>query len=171
MSQRQQEKPAVSQTTTEPEQTETERPTAVLRLRGAHTSDGRSVQWAEDVVDNEGLGRKSSKGMALLLPQLQFRRITNLRPVCCIYHRPKAVDESSDESSSSDSSGSDSDSEQEGAKPAGGKRQGCGHGHGHEHGRRKARGKKGKEKRAPSPNAYEKLPKVKPKNTEGGTKA
>ena len=23
----------------------------------------RRIQWAEDVVDNEGLGRKSSKGM------------------------------------------------------------------------------------------------------------
>lgn len=45
-------------------QTQTEAPTqarAVLRLRGAHVP-GRSVQWAENVVDNEGLGRKSSKG-------------------------------------------------------------------------------------------------------------
>ncbi|KAG6003028.1 hypothetical protein E4U54_000757, partial [Claviceps lovelessii] len=33
----------------------------VLRLRGQHVARGRSVQWAEDVVDNEGLGRKSSK--------------------------------------------------------------------------------------------------------------
>ena len=35
-----------------------------------------------------------------------------LLPVCCIYHKPKAVDESSDESSSDDSSSSsDSDSD------------------------------------------------------------
>lgn len=34
----------------------------ILRLRGRHEPGGRSVQWAEDVVDNEGLGRKSSKG-------------------------------------------------------------------------------------------------------------
>lgn len=26
-------------------------------------STRRRIQWAEDVVDNEGLGRKSSKGM------------------------------------------------------------------------------------------------------------
>ena len=37
----------------------------VLRLRGAHEPQARAtVQWAEDVVDNEGLGRKSSKGMS-----------------------------------------------------------------------------------------------------------
>ena len=35
---------------------------AVLRLRGAHPPTARSVQWREDVVDNEGLGRKKSKG-------------------------------------------------------------------------------------------------------------
>lgn len=37
----------------------------VLRLRGAsRTKNDRKIQWAEDVVDNEGLGRKSSKGMS-----------------------------------------------------------------------------------------------------------
>lgn len=41
---------------------------AVLRLRGAATRTeaveaGRpTIRWAEDVVDNEGMGRKSSKG-------------------------------------------------------------------------------------------------------------
>ena len=32
-----------------------------LRLRGVPAED-RRIRWAEDVVDNEGLGRKSSKG-------------------------------------------------------------------------------------------------------------
>ncbi|CAM1503874.1 Fc.00g014650.m01.CDS01 [Cosmosporella sp. VM-42] len=151
MSQRQQQRaaPAPSQTTTEPAPPETRtEPPRILRLRGHHTSTGRSVQWAEDVVDNEGLGRKSSK-------------------VCCIYHKPKAVDESSGESSS-DSSDSDSDSGTDGAKPVGGKRD-CGH----DHGRRKrgSGSKKGKEKRSPSPNAYEKIPKVKPKDGDGGKTA
>jgi len=46
----------------------------------------RGLTWAADVVDNEGLGRKSSK-------------------CCCIYHKPKQIGESSsDESSSSDDS-------------------------------------------------------------------
>jgi len=51
---------------------------AVLHLRGATREEEaaaeeesgesgarprRRIQWAEDVVDNEGLGRKSSKGM------------------------------------------------------------------------------------------------------------
>lgn len=51
-------------------QTETRSPSGlpVLRLRGedlvrgAGTASGRRIQWADDVVDNEGLGRKSSKG-------------------------------------------------------------------------------------------------------------
>jgi protein phosphatase 1 regulatory subunit 11 len=47
---------------------------AVLRLRGAATEDGqgdgegserRRIQWAEDVVDNEGMGKKKSKGGSL----------------------------------------------------------------------------------------------------------
>ncbi|KAJ8116897.1 hypothetical protein ONZ43_g4338 [Nemania bipapillata] len=63
----------------------------ILRLRGAHAPSTQRVQWAESVIDNEGLGRKSSK-------------------VCCIYHAPREVGESSDESSS-DSSSSDSDSD------------------------------------------------------------
>ncbi|KAI5288691.1 Type 1 phosphatases regulator ypi1 [Ascosphaera aggregata] len=83
---------------------------ATLRLRGvptpssseeitsgsSHTdvSSGPSVRWAPDVVDNEGLGKKQSK-------------------VCCIYVKPRAVDESSssesDSSSSSDDDSGDSD--------------------------------------------------------------
>jgi protein phosphatase 1 regulatory subunit 11 len=41
----------------------------VLRLRGAETGvrNKKRIQWAEDVIDNEGLGRKSSKGNALSL--------------------------------------------------------------------------------------------------------
>jgi len=59
-----------SQTTVEGEsstqaQTQTE-PQAILRLRGAPPPTNRSVQWAEDVVDNEGLGRKKSKGTCVI---------------------------------------------------------------------------------------------------------
>jgi len=52
-------------------QTQTATQAPVLRLRGATREEeaeasgsgaGRRIQWAEDVVDNEGLGRKSSKG-------------------------------------------------------------------------------------------------------------
>ncbi|KAK4049262.1 Type 1 phosphatases regulator ypi1 [Microbotryomycetes sp. JL201] len=72
----------------------------VLRLRGRAMPDQR-VRWEQDVVDNEGLGRKKSK-------------------ICCIYHKPKAFDESSDESSSdgdddSDASAGSADS-REGAR-------------------------------------------------------
>lgn len=70
--------------------------------------------------------------------------------MCCIYHAPKGIDESSDESSSdSDESESGDDGA---AKPTGGRRH-VRHGHDHDHGKGKAR--------ARSPNAYEKLPKAK----------
>ena len=68
--------------------------------------------------------------------------------VCCIYRRQRAYDESSDESDSS----SDDDSEDEGHNHRHGKN--CGHS--------PMRGQKGKardNKRSPSPNAYEKMPK------------
>ena len=37
------------------------RVSGVLRLR-AEPSEQRHIQWAEDVIDNEGMGKKSSKG-------------------------------------------------------------------------------------------------------------
>ena len=37
-------------------------PSGVLRLR-AEPSEQRRIQWAEDVIDNEGMGKKSSKGI------------------------------------------------------------------------------------------------------------
>ncbi|KAI9359590.1 type 1 phosphatases regulator YPI1 [Zopfochytrium polystomum] len=78
-------------------ETRTEAATATVRLTAVAStplqdaaSSGRRIQWAENVEDNEGLGRKSSK-------------------VCCIYRKPRRFDESSDESSDSSDSGSDSD--------------------------------------------------------------
>jgi protein phosphatase 1 regulatory subunit 11 len=92
------------------------------------------------------------------------RQLLTPPTVCCIYHAPKPIDESSDESSSDDSS-SDDDSglDDDRARPIGGRRgrgrdehhghgEGCSHNHGHG---------KGKGKRPASPNAYEKMPKVK----------
>jgi protein phosphatase 1 regulatory subunit 11 len=52
---------------------------AVLHLRGAtrgeeaeEQGEGRSIRWAEDVVDNEGMGRKSSKGFSPLVLSVCF---------------------------------------------------------------------------------------------------
>ncbi|KAF1839221.1 hypothetical protein BDW02DRAFT_564204 [Decorospora gaudefroyi] len=129
-------------------------PAGVLRLR-AEPSERRHIQWAEDVIDNEGMGKKSSK-------------------VCCIYHKPRAADESSDDSSSSDSSDSDSDSEPDnstarpmgkvggarGRRPHQHDRDDCGHGHDHGEGPVKPQ-KPQHQRRKPSPNAYEKMPKQK----------
>ncbi|KAL2112481.1 hypothetical protein VUR80DRAFT_7478 [Thermomyces stellatus] len=137
-----------TQTVAAPEQSPAP-PAPILRLRGAHTSR-RRVQWTEDVVDNEKLNRKKSK-------------------VCCIYHRPKAVDESSDESSSSSSSDSDSGSDER-PNPKDFHGDDC-PGHDHSHRRRgrprKRRGDGKKENRKPSPNAYERMPKVKTRVTAG----
>jgi len=48
---------------TEIQQNQTEtHPPAILRLRGAHAPSNRSVTWRSDVVDNEGLNKKKSKG-------------------------------------------------------------------------------------------------------------
>ena len=59
----------------------------ILRLRGR-----KYVKFTEDTIDNEGLGRKSSKR-------------------CCIFHKRKAFGESSSESSNESSSDSDNDME------------------------------------------------------------
>ncbi|KAJ5691471.1 Type 1 phosphatases regulator ypi1 [Penicillium malachiteum] len=135
----------------------TVRLTGTLRLRGEETPastdepPARRIRWSEDVVDNEGMGKKSSK-------------------VCCIYHKARPVGESSSEESSSDSSDdSDSDVDYSKARSTNNHRprdadsgegpsecRGHGHGHGHSHTK--------KIKRKPSPNAYEKMPKHKSKN-------
>lgn len=51
--------PTSSQTQTE---LQTEPHAPILRLRGAQRNRGPRVQWAEGVVDNEGMGKKKSKG-------------------------------------------------------------------------------------------------------------
>jgi len=78
-------------------------PGGVLKLRGGPRSRVQ-VAWTDDVVDNEGAGRKKSK-------------------ICCIYRKPRAFDESSDES---DSDGSDSDDPQHHDAD-------CDNDHGHHH--------------------------------------
>jgi len=123
-----------------------------LRAEGEETSQGRRIQWAEDVVDNEGMGKKSSK-------------------VCCIYHKPKGKGESSDEDSSSSSSSDESDSEPDlsRAQP---KRRARAHNHPHSHndhdpdcGDDHEPGKGKGKARKPSPNAYERVPKRKEPKT------
>ncbi|KAI7228633.1 hypothetical protein KC330_g7824 [Hortaea werneckii] len=103
-----------------------------LRLRAEESPQqpepSQHVRWAEDVVDNEGMGKKSSK-------------------VCCIYHKPHDGADSSEDSSSSSSSegeGSDSEPDLSRAQRAGGSGKGKGKGKGRE--------------RKPSPNAYERQP-------------
>ncbi|WWC89198.1 uncharacterized protein L201_004116 [Kwoniella dendrophila CBS 6074] len=70
--------PSRSPTTEQP-------PNGVLKLRGGPTKK-QKVVWSDETVDNEGMGKKKSK-------------------ICCIYHKPKAFDESSDESSCSSDEG------------------------------------------------------------------
>ncbi|KAK0654107.1 Type 1 phosphatases regulator YPI1 [Lasiodiplodia hormozganensis] len=121
-------------------------PSGTLRLR-AEPVQRRHIQWAEDVVDNEGMGKKSSK-------------------VCCIYHKQREFGESSDESSSDDSSSSDEDSDSEPdnstARPTN-----SGRGRAHHHHGNGGSGPKKARKR--SPNAYEKMPNY-TKNKSGDDK-
>ena len=65
----------------------------VIRLVGSDTAttSSRRLQWDEKVVDNEHMGKKSSKST-------NIDRIVRL--VCCIYHKPKKFDEDSSDSSS-----------------------------------------------------------------------
>lgn len=82
---------------------------------------------------------------------------TNMKIVCCIYHRPRAYDESS-----SDDSDSSSDDDSDVGDHRHGKN--CGNGRDSmRNSRSKGKGKAGK--RGPSPNAYEKMPKPKKKAT------
>ncbi|KAJ5112968.1 Type 1 phosphatases regulator ypi1 [Penicillium angulare] len=163
------------QTTTETSrESSTVRLPTTLRLRGeessnapAEPSTSRRIRWSEDVVDNEGMGKKSSK-------------------VCCIYHKARPVGESSSESESSSSSDSDSDSDAgyDRARPS----NNHSHNHSNPRGRRRGNGEssdptenqnsdaccsqhqhgRSKPKRKPSPNAYEKMPKPS-KNTSRGS--
>jgi len=160
--------PSQSTTTTTPTGSQTQQfPTLILRAASS-SAENRHIAWAEDVIDNEGLGKKSSK-------------------VCCIYHAPHAPgDSSDDESSSSDDSDSDASSGKDDdgrARPAGGAKAGRkGRRHGgrdHEHGEgdgcggggngegSSGQGGRGAKRRA-SPNAYEKVPRHKDAKQGGG---
>lgn len=118
----------------------------ILRLRGDMSARRpRAIQWDESVVDNEHMNKKKSKSKYIHYDIMTYVGLHDL--VCCIYHRPRAVGESSDEESSSDSSSSSSDSDSDSS---------CDHHHRHHH-----QSKKKKKKRNPreaSPNAYERQP-------------
>ncbi|KAG0225270.1 Type 1 phosphatases regulator ypi1 [Actinomortierella wolfii] len=124
----------------------------VLHVEGA-TRPQRRIQWSEEVVDNEHLGRKKSK-------------------ICCIFKKTREFGESSDESSSDSSSDDSSSDESDSGGPnldRGPSRPArkshdhghdhdhnegdeCGHHHHHEHGRMK-------KKKKPVLNSYERMPK------------
>ncbi|KAK6996531.1 phosphatase inhibitor-containing protein [Favolaschia claudopus] len=117
-----------------------------LHLRGGVRRTRQRVAWDEDVVDNEGCGRKSSK-------------------ICCIYHKPKDFDESSSEDDSSSDEDSDSSLDDGRARP----RRGSNHSH-HPHPHPHPDGGAGAAQRDPQitgmaeleeaaePNAYEMVP-------------
>lgn len=131
-------------------QIQREEPPVVLHLQAVSCSDERRVTWDEDVIDNENMGKKSSKGISSL--KQAFKLV-----VCCIYHRPRAFGESSSEESSSSSS-DDSDYHDD-EIPSRRNGDSCNPPNGSEpcvkHSKSKA-AKRGKRK--PSPNAYERQP-------------
>ncbi|EPS43222.1 hypothetical protein H072_2793 [Dactylellina haptotyla CBS 200.50] len=83
--------PSEEQQSLENTQTLNSNTDGVLRLRGVQT-ERRRVAWTEEVVDNEGLGRKKTK-------------------ICCIYNKPRDFGESSSEESESSSSDEDNEPE------------------------------------------------------------
>ncbi|KAI8846468.1 phosphatase inhibitor-domain-containing protein [Chytridium lagenaria] len=88
-----------------------------LFLRGGPV-ESRRVQWASNVEDNEGMGRKTSK-------------------VCCIFHPQRQFGDSSSDESTSDSDGSDSPNAYERQPKIKNHRKkktkkGCGHDHKHD---------------------------------------
>ncbi|KAJ5622810.1 Type 1 phosphatases regulator ypi1 [Penicillium lividum] len=180
MSQTRQPRNQQQQTTTETSQDLPLRLSGTLRLRGEDApsvtpepSSSRRIRWSEDVVDNEGMGKKSSKGTIHSLPPT----------LCCIYHKARPVGESSSESeSSSSSSDSDSDSEidRRRARPNNHSSHPRGRGLAGEEGASdqsqdqasavcpQHRHRHSEPKRKPSPNAYEKMPRSS-KNPSRGT--
>ena len=161
-----------SQTITQPTTHNNTNPTLRLRAQDntaptqdttPSTRNRRRIRWDESVIDNEGMGKKSSK-------------------VCCIYHAPHEPGDSesdSDSSSSDDSDGGEPDLSR--AQRAGGAkarkgRKGNGDedggggdgGDGGEGGGGGGSGEgKGKQRKA-SPNAYERQPKAKVKGKKEG---
>ncbi|KAF7337024.1 Protein phosphatase inhibitor containing protein [Mycena venus] len=123
-------------------------PVGALHLRGGVRRTRQRVAWDEDVVDNEGCGRKSSK-------------------ICCIYHKPKNFDESSSEDDSSSDEDSDSSLDDGRARPRRGSHN---HNHHHPHPHPRPDGGAGAAQRDPQisgiaqledasePNAYEMVP-------------
>lgn len=75
------------QTSTESRDSSTARLSGTLRLRGEetrHTSEpspARRIRWSEDVVDNEGMGKKSSKGQYSCLHDRQGNDLLTTRSV------------------------------------------------------------------------------------------
>lgn len=175
-----------SQVLQDPENQSTVQSSGTLRLRGENnvappgiSNTGRHIRWSNDVVDNEGMGKKSSKGKWAAPPKKKLLIVCHhishwlLYIVCCIYHKPRPVGESSSESESSDSSESDTDSEpdRDQTSPSSSHRALRQSGQssnentpeenferGHATCCAKHHGKKDK-RRKPSPNAYEKMPK------------
>jgi protein phosphatase 1 regulatory subunit 11 len=150
--------PRVEDDSSNPSHDQGDTPHGVLRLRGGPRSRP-AVVWREDVIDNEDMGKKSSKSASHSFPSRA--PLTNVdllpvaEPVCCIYHKARKFGESSSEESSSDS---DSDSE-------------CDHAHRRHRNHQPANGNGGAEKERnregaqveelesdDEPNAYERPP-------------
>ncbi|KAI1925316.1 Type 1 phosphatases regulator ypi1 [Ophidiomyces ophidiicola] len=161
--------PTTTTTQIEPPQAEVTRhglpTTGTLILRGEPSArelapaERRGIRWADDVVNNEGQGKKSSKGMNFLMKRTQ---------ICCIYHKPRAVGESSSESDSSDSDSPGSDSEVDSGEAglAKGRSRGCrshndnNHDHDNCHNDDPSNTDSGSKRpeRKPKRNAYERVP-------------
>jgi hypothetical protein len=48
-----------------------------MQQEGEQEIERRSITWVEDVVDNEGMGKKSSKGLCSALISLKVRTVVS----------------------------------------------------------------------------------------------
>jgi hypothetical protein len=60
-----------SQTVTATRDESAQQPPLVLRLQAVPNPDERRVTWDEEVIDNENMGKKSSKGMSVVSPLIR----------------------------------------------------------------------------------------------------
>lgn len=107
-------------TTTETQLEEPPRTVIQFRLQPR-----RGIQWEETVIDNENMGKRSSKSpcsrcraraalpacRAVLHAHRPAFASHNLTAVCCIFHKPKGFGESDSESDSDHDSASGSGSD------------------------------------------------------------
>ncbi|KAJ5248664.1 hypothetical protein N7468_000115 [Penicillium chermesinum] len=147
--------PSHTRTATEPAQESAARLSGTLRLRGDDTptvapepSAARRIRWSEDVVDNEGMGKKSSKEPGPWEKAVQNLNLPTLAPTLIV--TAKSIVEGNEHAVPTIHIPEEENHPQKGPPRDEASGDCCSRHHRHA---------RSKPKRKPSPNAYEKMPK------------